>query len=309
MDIQALRKMRNTDFGKITSEFEKIANPESSGGKKSYQDDRMWKLEADKAGNGTATLRFLPRVEGDELPWVRIFNHSFQGPTGKWYIENSLTTLNEKDPVGELNSKLWNSGSDANKEIARKQKRKLSYICNVLVISDPKHPENEGQVRLFKFGKKIFDKIMDKARPTFEDEKPVNVFDPYEGADFKLRMRKVDGYANYDQSTFMDPAGIAGGDEEKMVEVINKSYKLSEFLDRKNFKSFEDLSRKLADVLDDTGGFTKSAASLSEDDDYTPPTRSTSAPAAVASKPVSVSKPQDDDEDVMSYFQKIADEA
>ena len=137
MDIQALRKMRNTDFGKITSEFEKIANPESSGGNKSYQDDRLWKLEADKAGNGTATLRFLPRVEGDELPWVRIFNHSFQGPTGKWYIENSLTTLGEKDPVGELNSKLWNSGSDANKEIARKQKRKLSYICNVLIVSDP----------------------------------------------------------------------------------------------------------------------------------------------------------------------------
>ena len=309
MDIQALRKMRNTDFGKITSEFEKIANPESSGGTKSYQDDRIWKLEADKAGNGTATLRFLPRVEGDELPWVRIFNHSFQGPTGKWYIENSLTTLNEKDPVGELNSKLWNSGSDANKEIARKQKRKLSYICNVLIISDPKHPENEGQVRLFKFGKKIFDKIMDKARPTFEDEKPVNVFDPYEGADFKLRMRKVDGYANYDQSTFMDPAAIAGGDEEKMVEIINKSYKLSEFLDRKNFKSFEDLSKKLADVLDGEGTPIKSAASLSEDDNYVAPTRTASAPTTVASKPVTVSKSTDDDEDVMSYFQKIADEA
>jgi len=310
MDIQALRKMRNTDFGKITSEFEKIANPESSGGNKSYQDDRLWKLEADKAGNGTATLRFLPRVEGDELPWVRIFNHSFQGPTGKWYIENSLTTLGEKDPVGELNSKLWNSGSDANKEIARKQKRKLSYICNVLIVSDPKHPENEGKVFLFKFGKKIFDKIMDKARPTFEDEKPVNVFDPFEGADFKLRMRKVDGYANYDQSTFMDPSELAGGDEEKMVEILNKSYKLSEFLDRKNFKSFEELSKKLSDVLDGEGSSVKSAAALSEDEDYTPPTRSTSTP--VASKPVSVSKaPEvtDDDEDVMSYFQKIADEA
>ena len=310
MDIQALRKMRNTDFGKITSEFEKIANPESSGGKKSYQDDRIWKLEADKAGNGTATLRFLPKTEGDELPWVRIFNHSFQGPTGKWYIENSLTTLGEKDPVGELNSKLWNSGSDANKEIARKQKRKLSYICNVLIISDPKHPENEGQVRLFKFGKKIFDKIMDKARPTFEDEKPVNVFDPFEGADFKLRMRIVDGYANYDQSTFMEPSELAGGDEEKMVEILNKSYRLSEFLDRKNFKSFEDLSKKLSDVLDGEAGVGKSAAALSEDEDYTPPTRSTTT--TVASKPVSVSKApeiNDDDEDVMSYFQKIADEA
>ena len=309
MDIQALRKMRNTDFGKITSEFEKIANPESGGGKKSYQDDRMWKLEADKAGNGTATLRFLPRVEGDELPWVRIFNHSFQGPTGKWYIENSLTTLGEKDPVGELNSKLWNSGSDANKEIARKQKRKLSYICNVLIVSDPKHPENEGQVRLFKFGKKIFDKIMDKARPTFEDEKPVNVFDPFEGADFKLRMRKVDGYANYDQSTFMDPTEIASGDEEKMVEILNKSYKLSEFLDRKNFKSFEDLNKKLSDVLDGEGTTIKSAAALSEDDDYVAPKSTTTT---VASKPVTVSKApeiNDDDEDVMSYFQKIADEA
>ena len=309
MDIQALRKMRNTDFGKITSEFEKIANPESGGGKKSYQDDRMWKLEADKAGNGTATLRFLPRVEGDELPWVRIFNHSFQGPTGKWYIENSLTTLGEKDPVGELNSKLWNSGSDANKEIARKQKRKLSYICNVLIVSDPKHPENEGQVRLFKFGKKIFDKIMDKARPTFEDEKPVNVFDPFEGADFKLRMRKVDGYANYDQSTFMDPTELASGNEEKMVEILNKSYKLSEFLDRKNFKSFEELNKKLSDVLDGEGTPIKSAAALSEDDDYVAPK---STATTVASKPVTVSKApeiNDDDEDVMSYFQKIADEA
>ena len=178
-----------------------------------------------------------------------------------------------------------------------------------MILSDPKHPENEGQVRLFKFGKKIFDKIMDKARPTFEDEKPVNVFDPYEGADFKLRMRKVDGYANYDQSTFMDPAAIAGGDEEKMVEIINKSYKLSEFLDRKNFKSFEDLSKKLADVLDGEGTPIKSAASLSEDDTYVAPTRTASAPTTVASKPVTVSKSTDDDEDVMSYFQKIADEA
>ena len=307
MDIQALRKMRNTDFGKITSEFEKIANPESSGGQKSYQDDRIWKLEADKAGNGTATLRFLPRVEGDELPWVRIFNHSFQGPTGKWYIENSLTTLNEKDPVGELNSKLWNSGSEANKEIARKQKRRLSYIANVLVVSDPKHPENEGKVMLFKFGKKIFDKIMDKARPTFEDEKPVNVFDPYDGADFKLRMRKVDGYANYDQSAFMEPAPLAQGDEDKMVEILNRQYALSEFLAPKNFKSFEELSKKLADVLDGESSPVKSAAKLSEDENYTPPTRS--APQAVAAKPVSVTKSTDDDEDVMSYFQKIADEA
>jgi hypothetical protein len=203
---------------------------------------------------------------------------------------------------------LWNSGSDANKEIARKQKRKLSYICNVLVVSDPKHPENEGQVRLFKFGKKIFDKIMDKARPTFEDEKPVNVFDPFEGADFKLRMRKVDGYANYDQSTFMEPAELAGGNEEKMVEILNKQYKLSEFLDRKNFKTFEELSKKLSDVLDGESAAVSSAASLSEDDNYTPPTRTASAPVQTAARPVTVTK-TDDEEDVMAYFQKIANES
>ena len=233
MDIQTLRKMRNSDFGAISNAFEKVANPQTET--KSYADDRFWRLEGDKAGNGTATIRFLPRVEGDELPWVRIFSHGFQGPTGKWYIENSLTTLGENDPVGELNTQLWNSGSEANKEIARKQKRKLSFIANILVVSDPKHPENEGKVFLFKFGKKIFDKIMDKARPTFEDEKPVNVFDFWEGANFKLRMRKKDGYANYDESVFTDPVAI--GDDDEIVRVAGGQYKLAEFIDRKNFKS------------------------------------------------------------------------
>ena len=180
VDLTALRKDSMSDFTKISGEFDKIANPQSS--QKQGPDERFWKLDPDKAGNATAVIRFLPRVEGDELPWVRVFSHGFQGPTGKWYIENSLTTLGEKDPVGELNSKLWNSGSEANKDIARKQKRRLSYIVNVLIVSDPKHPENEGQVRLYKFGKKIFDKIMEKARPTFDDEKPVNVFDLGTGA-------------------------------------------------------------------------------------------------------------------------------
>ena len=304
MDIQTLRKMRNADFGKINSEFEK-----STSTTKSYQDDRIWKLEPDKVGNGTATFRFLPRTEGDELPWVRIFNHAFQGPTGKWYIENSLTTLDEKDPVGELNSKLWNSGSNVNKEIARKQKRRLSYISNILIISDPKHPELEGKVMLFKYGKKIFDKIMDKARPTFEDEKPINAFDLWEGADFKMRMRKVDGYSNYDQSSFMEQSQVAGGDENKLVEITSKQYKLSEFTDRKNFKSFETLSKKLADVLDGEGVVSKSAEDLSEDETYRSPS-SASLTTNTATKPVTISKANsDDDEDVLSYFQKIADES
>ena len=302
MDIQTLRKMRNQDFGKITEQFDKIANPQS-GEKKSYEDNRFWRLEGDKAGNGTATLRFLPRVEGDELPWVRMFNHGFQGPTGKWYIENSLTTLGENDPVGELNTMLWNSGSDANKEIARKQKRKLSFIANVLIVSDPRHPENEGQVRLFKFGKKIFDKIMDKARPTFEDEKPVNVFDLWEGANFKLRMRKKDGYSNYDESVFSDPIPVAESDEE-IVRIVNGQHKLSEFIDRKNFKSYDELKKKLDAVLSGDSFAGKSAAQMAEED------RPVAQAPTFTSKPAPAPKAvmEDDDEDVMSYFQKIAKE-
>ena len=299
MDINTLRKMRNSDFGKISSEFEKIANPQSES--KSYQDDRFWKLEADKAGNGTATIRFLPTAEGDELPWVKIFSHGFQGPTGKWYIENSLTTIGENDPVGELNSRLWNTGNEADKETARKQKRKLSYVANVLIVSDPKHPENEGKVKLFKFGKKIFDKIMDKARPTFEDETPVNVFDLWAGADFKLRMRKVDGYPNYDQSAFQEPSAITE-DEDEMLSIVNSQHKLSEFLDRKNFKTYEELSRKLASVLEG-GSAAPSAASMSDDDGDDVPR---SVKATAPKTKVSVSSSDDNDDDAMSFFKKIA---
>ena len=308
MDIQALRKMRNQDFSKIAGEFEKIANPQTES--KSYVDDRFWRLEGDKAGNGTATLRFLPRVEGDELPWVRIFSHGFQGPTGKWYIENSLTTLGENDPVGELNTQLWNSGSEANKEIARKQKRKLSFIANVLIVSDPKHPENEGQVKLFKFGKKIFDKIMDKARPTFEDEKPVNVFDLWEGANFKLRMRKKDGYANYDESLFTEPVAVSE-DEEELLRIVNAQHKLSEFTDRKNFKSYDELKKKLSEVLSGDSFASKSAAEIAEEEDR--PVRAAPEPTKSVAAPVQKAKPtptsvEDDDEDVMAYFEKIAQE-
>ncbi len=289
MDIQSLRKMRNSDFGQITQAFEKIANPQTET--KSYADDRFWKLEGDKAGNGTATLRFLPRVEGDELPWVKIFSHGFQGPTGKWYIENSLTTLGENDPVGELNSRLWNSGTQANQDIARKQKRKLSFIANVLIVSDPKHPENEGRVFMFKFGKKIFDKIMDKARPTYEDEKPVNVFDLWEGANFKLRMRKKDGYTNYDESSFMDPTPVSQ-DEQEMLKVVTSQYKLSEFLDRKNFKSYDELKRKLEEVLSGDSFSSKSAAQMAEEDDMP----SAEAPK-IASKPAPKIAEISDEED------------
>jgi len=305
MDIQTLRKSRTSDFGKITEQFNKISNPQSNT--KSFKDDRFWKLEGDKAGNGTATLRFLPIVEGDELPWVRLFSHGFQGPTGKWYIENSLSTLGENDPVGELNTKLWNSGSEANKEIARKQKRKLGFTANVLIVSDPKHPENEGKVFLFKFGKKIFDKIMDKAQPTFEDEKPVNVFDFWEGANFKLRMRKKDGYTNYDESSFSDPIALSP-DDEVILKVANSQHKLAEFTARSNFKTYDELKKKLDQVLSGDSYASPSAADMAEEDRpvaKAPSMSSMSAPAPSQSKSAPV---DNDDDDVMSYFEKIARE-
>ena len=301
MDIQSLRKLRNNDFSKITSEFDKITNPETTT--KNYNDDRFWKLDRDKAGNGSSIIRFLPQLEGDDLPWVRIFNHGFQGPTGRWYIENSLSTIGEKDPLGNLNAKLWNSGSEADKEIARKQKRRLNYTCNILVISDPKHPENEGQVKLFKFGKKIFDMIMDKAKPTFEDETPVNVFDLWEGANFRLRIRQVDSWPSYDKSEFDSPSELFNGDEEKLVALVNKQFPLREFLDKKNFKTFEELSRKLADVLNLDAAPITTASAVAE-----------RATTSEAPQPKSIPMPQpkavaasDDDDDILNYFKSIAD--
>lgn len=315
MNLETLRRMRNSDFGKITQEFEKVANPQSSGS----TDNRFWKLEADKAGNASATIRFLPRtvktIDGiekmDELPWVRIFSHGFKGPTGKWYIENSLTTIGEQDPVGLENSRLWNSGLESDKEIARRQKRRMHYIANVLIVSDPKHPENNGTVKLFKFGKKIFDKIMDKARPTFEDEIPVNVFDLWEGADFKLRMRQVEGYPNYDQSVFAESSAITS-DENRLLDIVNSQYLLSEFMDRKNFKSFEELSRKLAMVMNTDAKPVPSAASIGDSDDdgvfHNTVKTETKPPVKIVKAAAVASVDDDDGDDAMAYFRKLASE-
>ena len=308
MDIKALRAMRNTDFSKISNEFEKTVNPPSA---QSYEDNRFWKPERDKAGNATATIRFLPRTDGDELPWAKIFSHGFQGPAGKWYIENSLTTIHEADPVGELNSKLWATSTDDNspgRKQARVQKRRLNYTSNVLIVDDPKHPENNGQVKLFRYGKKIFDKIMDKARPTFEDETPVNVFDYWEGANFKLRMKTVDGYPNYDTSVFGEVQALSD-DEDKILEVANAQYKLSEFLDKKNFKTYAELKTKLELVLN-SEYVGMSAAEISEQEDRPvaaapqPTAKAAPAPAAKAAPAPAASE---DEDDVMSYFQSIAD--
>lgn len=313
MDLKSLRASRNADFSKITAEFEKDGKPKDA---KSYEDTRFWKPERDKAGNATATIRFLNRTEGDELPWVKVFSHGFKGPTGRWFIDDCLTTVGEVCPVCEANTRLWNSTTDDNspeRKQVRAQKRKLNYIANILVVNDPKHPENNGQVFLFKFGKKIFDKIMDKARPTFEDEDPVNVFDYWEGANFKLRMKMADGFPNYDSSEFESTSPVADSDEE-ILEVVNKQHKLSEFTDKTKFKTYDEQKKRLEGVL--SGQMSgPSAQSIAEEEDLpfepdTPKVKAAPQPkSAPAPQPKAKAAPvDDDDDDMMSYFQSIADE-
>ena len=247
MDFSSLKRNRNS-FDKLTKAVESTTT--NAEGSKKDKDERFWQPEVDKAGNGMAVIRFLPApaADGDEgLPWVRLFDHGFQGPGG-WYIENSLTTLNQKDPVSEYNSILWNSGIEANKEIARKQKRRLFYIANILIVSDPKNPSNEGQIKLYKFGKKIFDKISEAMNPEFEDETPLNPFDFWEGANFKLKIRQVEGYRNYDKSEFDKPSPLSD-DDSKLEELWKKEYSLKEFLDPKHFKSYDVLKARLDKVL------------------------------------------------------------
>ena len=300
ISIADLRKARSTDFGAISKALTKTTEGKSDDGD-------FFKLEKDKAGNASAVIRFLPKHPDDELPWVTIYNHAFQGPSGRWFIENSRTTINEADPISEANRALWATGSEKDKDLARKQKRKTNYITNVLVISDPKNPDNEGKVMRFKFGKKIFEKIMDKAKPTFEDEKPVNVFDAFEGAEFKLRMRQVDGYPNYDTSIFSEPKPIAESDEE-IVAVVNQMKSLKEFVDPKNFKSYDELKRKFESVMSGSVASSAKAEAVAE--------RMREEPAPVAQKPVgkvaeakSTTKPaweEDDDQSVEDYFKSIA---
>ena len=245
-DFSALKRNRNA-FDSLKKAMETPSSTAEAGSK---DDTRFWQPEVDKAGNGMAVIRFLPApaADGDDaLPWVRVFNHGFQGPGG-WYIENSLTTLNQKDPVSEYNSILWNSGIEANKEIARKQKRRLTYISNILVVSDPKNPENEGQIKLYKYGKKIFDKISEAMNPEFADETPLNPFDFWEGANFKIKIRQVEGYRNYDKSEF-DSITPVDGDDEKLEAIWKKEYSLKEFLEPKQFKSYDTLKAKLDKVL------------------------------------------------------------
>ena len=267
--------------------------------KKSYVDERLWKPELDKTGNGYAVIRFLPAVDGENMPWAKLWNHAFQGPTGQWYIENSLTTLGNNDPVSEMNSAYWNSGVESDKEIARRQKRKLQYYSNIYVVSDSRHPEHEGKVFLFRFGKKIFDKCMEAMQPAFEDETPVNPFDFWKGANFKLKIRKVDGYWNYDKSEFEAPSPLFDNDDD-IEEVWNKQYALNEFTAPTNFKSYDELKTRLSMVLAGTTTVGNVTTLMEDEPVAAPVVKTVEEPAPTVTV--------DDEEDTFDYFQKLAED-
>ena len=278
---------------KLTNEIEKM-NKGSTGG----ADERLWKLEVDKAGNGYAVIRFLPAPDGEELPWAKVWSHAFQGPGG-WYIENSLTTLGQKDPVSEYNRLLWNSGNDADKDLARKQKRKLSYISNIYVVKDPTNPENEGKVFLYKFGKKIFDKITAAMQPEFEDEEAIDPFDFWQGANFKLKAKNVAGYRNYDSSEFAAVSPLLD-DDDALEALWKKQYPLVEFTAADQFKAYDILQQRLDSVLNNKQ--TRVAPEVADEEEEIV----TADPTPVTASPIVNS--QQDDDDALKYFQRLAEE-
>ncbi len=241
----SFKDMKRKSVGSISELTKKL---ESSEKKNSYQDDRFWKPTLDKASNGMAVFRFLPAPENEDMPWVKLYTHAFK-VGGRWYIENSRTTIGEKDPVSEMNSELWNSGLESDKDIARDRKRKLSYISNILVLKDPGAPENEGKVFLYKYGVKIFNKIQEAMQPEFDDEDPINPFDYWAGANFKLKVRKVGGYINYDKSEFESPSELLGGDDAKLEELWKTEHALQAFVAPDQFKPYDELKKKLQDVV------------------------------------------------------------
>ena len=249
--LSELKQNRKNRFDSLRTKVDKMDSNQSNAA-----DDRYWKPEVDNAGNGFAIIRFLDAPKGEDVPYQRVFTHGFQGPGG-WYIENSLTTINQQDPISEYNRRLWNSGVESDKDIVRKQKRRLSYISNIYVVKDGSNPQNEGKVFLYRYGKKIFDKIKDMMEPQFEDETPVNVFDFWEGANFRLKIRQIDGYRNYDKSEFDSPTALFEGDAD-IESAWNTEHSLIEFVDNSQFKSYDDLLKRLNSVL----GFDTQASEL-----------------------------------------------
>ena len=278
---------------KLVKEVEKMNNNGSSG------DDRLWKLDVDKSGNGYAVIRFLPAPDGEDLPFVKLYSHAFQGPGG-WYIENSLTTLCQKDPVSEYNTTLWNNGTDAGKETARRQKRKLTYVANVYVVKDPANPENEGEVKLYKFGKKIFDKLTAAMQPEFEDEEAIDPFDFWQGANFKLKAKNVAGYRNYDSSEFAGTSPVLD-DDDALEALWKKEYSLQEFVAADQFKSYEDLKKRLEYVLGNK------SRPVVVDEELEDESEGRGSVEQLVTASTTVSSDIEDD-DTLSYFSKLAEE-
>ena len=283
--------MKKSNFQDLLSKAENLNKSETKSG----PDERLWKPEVDKAGNGYAVIRFLPAPNEEDLPWAQVWSHAFQGPGG-WYIENSLTTLGKKDPVSDLNRELWNAGAEGSpqRDQARKQKRKLNYYSNIYVVKDSANPANEGRVFLYRYGKKIFDKIMESMQPAFEDESPVNPFDFWKGADFKLKITRVAGFWNYDKSEFAEPSVLGGFNDKELEALWNEEHSLAAFTADDQFKSYEDLKFRLESTL--KGNYTKpvDAETFGEDVESTP--------APVASAPASVNE----ETDTLSYFAQLA---
>ena len=304
VDFASMKKNRKSNFDKLTNEVSKLAAPQGQ----QQEDTRFWQPEVDKAGNGYAVIRFLPAPASEDIPFVRVWDHGFQGPGG-WYIEKSLTTLGQKDPVSEYNSQLWATGTKANQDQVRKQKRRLTYISNIYIVKDPAHPENEGKVFLFKYGKKIWDKINLAMHPEFEDEQAINPFDLWEGANFKLKIRKVEGYRNYDKSEFED-AGPLFDDDHEMESVWKKEHELQPFLAPSEFKSYDDLKTRLYRVLGLDGGSALPQSRAEEHDDEPQMPAPTPRAAAAKSAPAKAADevPWDDEDEDLKFFKNLAEE-
>ncbi len=305
MSFSSLKSNKASAFSSLQKQLEQTT-------KVGTVDERFWKLPTDKAGNGYAVIRFLPARDGEDMPFVKLYSHAFQGPGG-WYIENSLTTLGKNDPLGEYNRELWNSGDQSLQDQVRKQKRKLSYYSNIYVVKDPSNPENEGKVFLFRYGKKIHDKIMDVVNgDELEGREGINPFDFWTGANFKLRAKKVGGYPNYDSSEFQDPGTLEDLDDAQLESIWKREHELQGIISPEMFKSYDLLQTRLNEVLKLEGGNRTETVTqtLASKPDFSEVSNMNLKPSAVPVKEVEVSADDqpESEEDVMDYFRKLADQ-
>lgn len=240
--------MNFKDFKKNKGNFLETLNQKIKESNTTFEPDaRYFQVTKDKAGNGVALVRFLP---GKDTPWVRYWSHSFEY-NGGWYIENSRTSLKEDDPVSEYNKLLWDSGKEEYKEFVSLKpgtKRKLNYVSNIYVIEDPANPENNGKVFLYQYGAKIYDKIKALMQPSIKTLPPVNPFNPFDGANLQIIIKKVAGYPNYDDTKFIQEGSKLGNDDE-IEKIYNQQYDLEDILKESNFKPYEKLKARLIKVL------------------------------------------------------------